>query len=224
MRKIIIALIIISTIPIFGQNHFIGLKGGINWTSIVSDNYLDNSSMRTGFTTGLTYHYKFKSFYTIGLDVLYVQRGFKNTSINPNPDGLIKPVIDPDKPLLMSDFNYDYISIPVKFGYSDGNKFSVYLNFGVIPSIIVSAKTMIHTYSNGVLRKDVKHKVTSFDFAGLGELGVSYKFFDKILLFTSFECQYSFTAFSNSNYYSGSKMKHYGMTLVLGIKYALLKK
>lgn len=46
MRKIITILILISTIPVFGQNHLLGLKSGINWTNVNSSNLISNNDYR----------------------------------------------------------------------------------------------------------------------------------------------------------------------------------
>jgi hypothetical protein len=81
MRKIIAFLSVLCTIPAFGQNHVIGLKGGINWTNVISDNFLSDNEYRNGFVSGLTYEYEFKRKFQIGLDLVYSQKGFKNDII-----------------------------------------------------------------------------------------------------------------------------------------------
>lgn len=69
MRNIIVFIFMFSVIPAFGQNHYIGLRGGINLSSIVSDNFLSESGSRIGLIGGLTYEYKFENKFNIGLDL-----------------------------------------------------------------------------------------------------------------------------------------------------------
>ena len=76
MRKIITVLMIVISIPTFGQDHFIGLRGGINWTNVNSSNFISNNDNRTGFNSGLTYQYYLSERFSLGIDLLYFQRGF----------------------------------------------------------------------------------------------------------------------------------------------------
>ena len=218
MRKIITVLILILTIPVFGQNHFIGLKGGINWTNVISDNFLSDNNYRNGFTSGLTYEYQFKQRFHFGFDLVYSKKGFKNDIVFTDETG------NPIGEKATSDFNYDYLSLPIKGGFSIGNNFAGFLNIGVIPSLLINAETIIPTFDNiDGETFDVTDLVTKFDLGGLIEIGGSYKLKERFLLFTSFIYQQSFTTITNSDYFSNGKAKHYGMTLSIGIKYALKK-
>lgn len=67
------------------------------------------------------------------------------------------------------------------------------------------------------------NQVTKFDFAGFAEIGGGYKFKNRFWVFTSFAYQYSLTTITNSKYFANSKIKHNGITLKIGLKYALTK-
>ena len=216
MRKIITLLIVLFTVPVFGQNHFIGLKGGINWTNVISDNFLSDNDYRNGFIGGLTYEYEFKKKFHLGLDLVYAQKGFKNDVIFTDETG------NPIGEKATSNFNYDYLSLPIKGGFSLGNNFAGFLNLGIVPSLLINAETIIPTFENiDGETFDVTKNVTKFDFGGLIEIGGSYEFKERFLLFTSFAYQQSFTTITNEDYFPNGKAKHYGMTLLLGLKYAL---
>lgn len=217
MRKIIAILILISTITASGQNHFIGVKSGINWTSVNSDYSLNNSNKRTGFSGGLTYQFKINNSFSLGIDLLYAQKGF-NSDIN-----FINPSGEPVGPDEESNFNYDYFSFPLKAGYSIGNTISGFINLGVVPAFIVKAETIVPTFE-GSETIDATDEVTSFDFGGIVEIGASYAILDRLLIVTSFGYQHSLTSLSNSDYFPESNVKHYGMTLSIGVKYALKNK
>lgn len=209
----------ISTIPVFGQNHLIGLKGGINWTNVNSSNFISNNDNRTGFNGGLTYEYRFNNHFNLGIDFLYFQKGFTNDIIFTDENGI------PTGEKATSVFNYDYLSFPVKGGFFIGDKISGFVNLGLVPSILINAKTTEPEIVGFVNEKttDVTDRVTKFDFGGLIEIGGSYKFGDKFLIFTSFAYQQSFTTITNTDYFSDSKIKHYGMTMSIGLKYILKK-
>ena len=219
MRKILTALILISTVPVFGQNHLVGLKGGINWTNVNSSNFISNNDYRAGFNGGLTYEYRLNSHFNLEIDFFYFQKGFTNDIIFTDEFG------NPTGEKATTVFNYDYLSVPIKGGFLIGNKISGFANIGIVSSILINAETVEPKIEGVVDEKttNVTDLVTKFDFGGLIEIGGQYKFGERFLIFTSFIYQYSFTTISNDNYFKNSKIRHYGMSLSAGLKYVLKK-
>jgi hypothetical protein len=212
----------ITTLKVAGQNHFIGVKGGLNSTNITSSNFLSQIDSRTGLTAGMTYEYLFKKHFCIGADLIYNQRGFTNDIVF--TDNLGNPTGEKHT----TKFNYDYVSLPIKTGFNIGNKLYGFTNIGVIPSLLVDAKTTTPTFdTNGKLTGnetfDMTNRVSKFDLAGLIEIGGGYKFKERYWLFTSFSYQHSFTTITNSDYFTNSKIRHNGMALIIGLKCALTK-
>ncbi|MCD4665411.1 MAG: PorT family protein, partial [Bacteroidales bacterium] len=168
-----------------------------------------------GISGGLTYEYRLNTHFILGADFLYVQKGFTNDvtfiDINGNPlgDGTSK-------------FHYDYLSLPIKGGYMIGDRISGFVNLGIVPSFLIDAKTIIPVYNNEDII-DEPEGVTKFDLAVLIEIGGSYKFKDRFLLFASLAYQHGTISITNSDYFANSKIAHYGMTLSMGLKYALKK-
>ncbi len=220
MRKIIITILtIVFSIPVFGQNHFFGLKGGMSWTNVNSTNFISNNDNRTGFNGGLTYEYHLNTKFNLGMDLLYVQKGFTNDIVFTDDTG------NPTGEKATSEFNYDYLSFPIKGGLVIGDRISGFINLGLVPSVLIDAKT-IEPAIEGIMDKttyDVTDKVTGFDLGGLIEIGGNYKLKERFLIFTSVAFQHSFTGITNENYFSNGKARHYGMTLSIGLKYALKK-
>ena len=103
------------------------MQGGINWTNVISDNFLSDNDYRNGFIGGLTYEYEFKRNFHIGLDLVYTQKGFKHDIIFTDETG--NQIGDKTT----SDFNYDYLSLPIKGGFSLGNNFAGFLNLRPSP-------------------------------------------------------------------------------------------
>lgn len=213
MRKIITTFILLTSIAVYGQDHYLGMVGGACLTNVKSDNFSGGTN-RKGLLGGLTYEYKFKKIFHVGLDFVYAQRGFKNdvfnTDQNENTTG----------EELTLEVNYDYLSLPIKGGFSIGSSFSGFLNLGVVPSLLINTESFISEMEVTIKGTD---EVSNFDFGGLIEIGGSYQFKEHFLLFASFAYQYSFTSLSNSNYYPYGATKHYGMILTMGLRYALKK-
>lgn len=216
MKRAIIVVVLISSINAIGQNHFLGLKGGISWTNINSDNFLNDNKYRTGFSSGLTYNYRFAENFNIGAELLYDQKGFKNEIVFTDEEG--NQIGEKG----VSEFKYNYISFPIKVGFILGNRIAGFINLGIVPSFLINAETIIPTPDDNIII-DNTDDVTKFDFAGLFEIGGTYKFNDRFLLLASIDYQGSFTTISNRDLFPNSNLKHYGMTLSFGLKYALQK-
>ena len=219
MRMIITVLTILISIPIFGQNHFIGLNGGINWTNVNSSNFINNTDNRTGFNSGLSYQCFLNQRFYFGIDLLYFQRGITIESLYTDDFGI------PTGEKGVSEFDYEYLLIPLKGGIMIGDKFSGFANLGIIPSILVDA-THVDSGIEGFLEEteiNVTDRVNNFDLAGLVEIGANYKITPHFLFSASLGYQHSFTSITNDDYFSNSKVRHYGMILSLGLKYALKK-
>ena len=219
MRKIITVLTIVISIPTFGQDHFIGLRGGINWTNVNSSNFISNNDNRTGFNSGLTYQYYLSKRFNLGIDLLYFQRGFTSEIVFRDEFG------NPTGESATSRFNYDYLSVPLKGGIVIGDKFSGFANLGIVPSLLLDATTTTPEIEGiiGETTNNVTDIVTKFDIGGLVEIGANYKVAPDFLLSATFGYQHSFTSITNDNYFSNATVRHYGMVLSIGLKYALKK-
>jgi hypothetical protein len=113
-------------------------------------------------------------------------------------------------------------------GFKTGKRIHGFVNLGVVPSVLTSAKTILPAVtSNGITipeeTLDVTKQVTRFDLAAALEAGGGCRLKERCLLLISVAYQQSFTSFTNSNYYENSDTKYYGITLSLGLKYALAK-
>ncbi len=222
MRNILLIFLTIISITVNGQNHFLGVKGGANWTEVTASNFPKDRNYRTGLAIGLTYDYLFKKQFSAGADIIYNQRGFTNDII------FIDDLGNPTGRKEIIKFNYDYIIVPLKVGFNYGKTVYGFANLGLTPSLLVDAKTITPTYDyNGTVipgeTSTITNRVNKFDIGGLIEIGGGYKFRERYWLFTSFSYQHSFTTITNSDYFVNSKIRHYGMTLNLGLKCALTK-
>lgn len=212
-------LTIVISIPALGQNHFIGLKSGINWTNVNSTNFINNNENRAGFNGGLTYEYLLNKKFSVGIDFLYYQKGFTNDIVftdelgNPTGEGA------------NSEFNYNYLSLPLKGGFVIREKISGFANLGIIPSVLIDSETIM-TAIDGFAEEttnNVTDKVTKFDLGGLVEIGANYKLLTDFLISASIGYQHSFTSITNDNYFSNAEARHYGAVLSIGLKYSLKK-
>jgi len=226
MRHLTKLLLIILTgisMNLAGQVHSIGIQFGSNLTNMKGDDSFKDSKFRNGIIGGFNYEHLFKDNFSLGADLLYSQQGFKDYMTFTDVNGSIIGGREEIK------FYYDYLVLPIKFGYSIGHKLKGFAKVGVCPSILLKAETTLPKVDSegnliGYEAFDVKDYVSKFDLGGLIELGADYGILDNLTLFTSASFRQSLTTFSNSLYFSESKMRHYGFALSLGLKYNLNKK
>lgn len=219
MRKLLLILLTGISINVFGQIHSIGIQGGVNLTNLTGDIFKD-SKYRSGIIGGFNYELLFKNNYTIGTDILYSQQGFIDNDPLPNSNGNILENISGSK------YYYDYLSIPIKFGYTKGQKLKSFVKIGICPSFLLNAESTVPKFDSsgdvtGYEKVDVKENVSKFDFGGLLEVGIGYSLKNRFELFSSLTGRKSLTTFSNSDYFRDSKMRHYGFSLAVGLKYRL---
>lgn len=222
MKQILLFSLIFSYFSIYAQNHLVGLKGGASWTNIQATGFLTEVDTKLGMNLGLTYDYMLKKYLSIESGIIYDQRGFTNEVIITNVEGA------ETGEKLTSKYNFDYVSIPLKIEYNYGKKAYFFGAIGVTPSYLVQAKMIIPSaeLEGGTFfgqKIDLTKDVNRFDLGGLAEVGFGYKFNEKLWLYSAFSYQRSFTSITNSNYLANSEIKHYGMNVNLGLKYALGK-
>ena len=201
----------------YGQQQSIDIRGGIVFSNKTSDDFLNDSEFRKGFLTGFNYEYHFSNNYSIGLGFIFNQRGFSISSEFTDVYG------DPTGGQSESEFNYSYLNIPIKGGYSIGNKLKGYVNLGLSPNILIKAEHVFPSYevNNMYFEKetyDVKNKVSDLSLSGLAELGACYKISD-ITLMTSIAYSHDITTFSNDDYFKNTNLRHIALSFSIGLKY-----
>jgi len=82
MNKIILIFLTFVTFMTSGQNHFVGIKGSVNWTTR-TPSYISNTAgpfitgFITGFAGGMTYEYLFKKHFSLSSDIIYANQELK---------------------------------------------------------------------------------------------------------------------------------------------------
>jgi len=217
MKKIISILLTVISINTFGQIQTIGILSGVNQTNITSKSF-ENSNFKPGFAGGFCYELIFNNNYTVGADLLYSQQGF----IDQDP-------ID-DNPTNKYDLKYyfDYLSVPLKFGYgfTESGKLKSSIKIGVSPSFLLNAKSTILIFDSlgsitGTDKIDVTKRVSKFDLSVLMELGLNYPLENGFELFSSLTGRKSLTTLSCADYFEDLKMRNYGFSLMVGLKYRI---
>ncbi|UII26709.1 PorT family protein [Fulvivirga maritima] len=128
-------LFVIISWSAIAQDQFISLKGGLNITKIQSDGLFSPNDARKGFIAGVGYEYHLGTGIFIGADLLYNQRGYTIDAYLMSDNG------SNIKEKVTFEYDYNYISLPLKVGYKSGStKISAFGNVGLVPSLLVYAE------------------------------------------------------------------------------------
>jgi hypothetical protein len=220
MKNLLLILTVLITLSGFGQNQFIGVKSGLNWSTLRSNNFtsdLGEVNYRSGFHLGLSYDYRVNNKFSLGVDLIYFNKGFIERTEFPNdfrsPAGLRGTTST-------IEYSYDYFSIPIKGGVVFGNKLSGYSNLGIIPSLFINSETETSSASISIIGED---EVRPFDIAALLELGALYNISGSFFFQFSIAFQHSFTSITHEGFLPDAEGRYSDIVLSVGLKYALKK-
>lgn len=217
MKRVMWILLLLFSIPAFGQQHLIGVKGGVSTTN-ARNFFSNNLDVRQEWMGGVTYTYRTNQNFQLGVGFLYYQKGFKLGGIYTTDTG------EYDGAMPIISFNYDYVSFPVKVGYTFGKQLIGFVNVGIVPSILVKGKLIQpddHRFGIKGFNNDLTSQVTPFDMGGLIEIGGDYKLSQRVMVSVALDYQHSLIPFTNEDYFSYLDAVHHGLTLSLGGKYVL---
>lgn len=207
-RYTLLLIFLCSAANIISQTHSLGVQGGINFSDKVSGSNFGIISgftgIKMGFIGGLKYEMILSDRHSIGADILYNPQGYDITGKNF------------DDQYISMEYNYNYLSIPIKYGYIVGQKVKFTPKIGLQPSILLSAKRFGPIFNeNGTM---IGNETTDIENLSKINLGVILEFelgvvFDEIEFFGLLSNQYLIS--TNSGYYS--------LSFSFGLKYRLHK-
>jgi hypothetical protein len=221
MKKNIFLFIFIFNISAFGQNQYIGLKNGISWANANTEKIFNNDNLkyRIAYSGEIFYQYFYNQNISLTSGFGYNQRGFSIDLDYTDDEGILLKT-------LSAELDYDYITIPLVIGYTHNGDIHFFGNIGITPSYLISAESREpivdqNGHVTGQNKYNVKSRVTQFDFGAFTELGIGYQPYNSYIIFSSVSYNHSFNSITNSQYFSYGKINHYGIQLMLGLKYSL---
>ncbi|MDI9256944.1 MULTISPECIES: porin family protein [Flavobacterium] len=159
-----------------------GFNVGYN-SSSVSDDY-DSSDASAGFNVAGSIDYYFTNSWSIKTKLIYDQKGWDN--------GFIE---DSNGSAYSTDFNLNYVTIPVMASWHFGNNRNWYLHFGPYMGFLLNAEDVRYN-------TDVTDAFNSNDFGLALGIGVKVPVSDKVKLFFELDGQGGFNDIFRDNYYS----------------------
>jgi hypothetical protein len=136
-----------------GKTEF-GVNVGLNLANVTASG-MTNDDYRTGFNFGVSADHYFSESWSLKVKLIYDQKGWNNG------------YIDYGTGAVTTDYQINYLTIPVLANWHFGSAKNWYLNFGPYVGILLNAKET----AGGM---DLKPIVTSADYGA--DLGIGVKF------------------------------------------------
>ncbi len=204
------------------QQQYIGIKTSLGLNNVSSNGSFKNTQINPTFNGSITYQHDFKKQYFWGIDLMYQKLGFIEPFTILNNFG--KPTGESGEII----YNYNYLSFPISIGYNKGVKWNKIISVAIIPSVLMSANMHVPAYKTNGKQKpeqsfDVSNQPNTFDFSAQVNLGIGKNISTKTQVYSLLGLQKSFTTFSNDNYFLNTNLKHYSISISVGVKYVYTK-
>lgn len=189
MKKLqLLAAALFATIGLSAQekgNLELGFGVGYNYSIVSGIDYYDNNGYNgpdfsSGFNLGFSADYYFNDEWSIKAKVIYDRKGWDNDYI-----AIYDPLTDTDD-LYLTDFNLDYITVPVMANWHFGRTNNWYLNFGPYVGFLLNAE-------DTVFNNDVKSQTEATDFGLAYGIGVKIPLNNYLKFFIEYEGQAGLT-------------------------------
>lgn len=198
MKKIIVIIAIsILTIPSVKSQEKIqfGVKGGVNFTTMTSNDYLYDEKYKTGLYLGATFEIPLGEKFSIQPEILYSSQGIKGKALVNYPS-----LLPGTMPVVYAEHKLDYIKIPVLAKWYLIKNFS--LEIGPSFNFLVNDEFTYNSYT----QTDLAEK---FEFGGV--VGLSYKTKSNVVVNANY-----LNGFSNVLKSPFENSKSYGFSVGIG--------
>lgn len=113
MKKTILIFFSAISLASHSQENLIGIKGGISGNNILSrSTYFKDAKIQPNFSGGVTFEHRMKNHFSIGADLLYSRKGFRQKMTYYNSEGLMVSE-------RATQNTFDYLNVPVMIGYHE---------------------------------------------------------------------------------------------------------
>lgn len=197
MKKIIliVAISIFTLTSVKSQEKIqFGVKGGVNFTTMTSNDYLYDEKYKTGLYLGATVEIPLGKKFSIQPEILYSSQGIKGKAL------VNYPLVPGPMPVVYAEHKLDYIKIPILAKLYLAKNFS--LEIGPSFNFLVNDEFTYNSYTQTDLAK-------KFEFGGV--VGLSYKVKSDVVVNANY-----LNGFSNVLKSPFENSKSYGFSVGIG--------
>lgn len=178
MKKVIVVVLILFSLATFGQKNKKGdIEFGVNigYNAFSVGNTDGNSDSGSGFNVGLAADYFFSNRWSVKGKLIFDQKGWDNGFFNDLDTGNS----------YITDYNLNYLSVPVMANWHFGKKRNWYLNFGPYVGFLMGATETANS-------RNVKEAFNSTDYGISYGIGVKIPVTDKLKISLEYDEQGGF--------------------------------
>ena len=227
MKKTVLFLLLtVFALGVRAQEDFLILNLGGNFSGMAfnKNDYgcKNHKMMKGGFIGGVRYQHQFGKPYLFETALLYNESGFILDDIDQLEIYEYFPPEFQEHPFDKINFKFNYMSVPLMFGYRFGwfdRKFSIAPKIGVQLSYLTSSK-MKYIY-NCVENKDAFDTDNKFDVAEVCEVEFSWIWGKRVCSFVGVTQRYSFTDLNSGDdtfIPADMKMQNYQISVSVGLR------
>lgn len=203
MKKLFITVVMVfgCASAVFAQGKGdveFGFNIGYNSASIYNSD--DSSDAGSGFNVGAAADYYFSDRWSIKGKLIYDQKGWDND------------FIETESGTYATNYNLDYLTVPVMANWHFGSKRNWYLNFGPYAGFLLSAK-------DSRFDIDVKEAFNTTDFGLALGIGVKIPVSDKLKIALEYDGQSGFSDIFKNNI--GSSVRNSRGSFNVGVNFMM---
>lgn len=205
MKKVIVVVLVLFSITSFGQkNKKLDVEFGVNigYNAFYVGTSDGNSDSGSGVNVGLAADYFFSDRWSIKGKLIYDQKGWDNGFYNNLDTG----------DTFTTDYNLNYLTIPVMANWHFGRKRNWYLNFGPYAGFLMGATETANSLN-------VKEAFNSTDFGISFGIGVKIPVSDKLKISLEYDEQDGLSDVFKVN--AGSDAKNSRASFNVGVNFLL---
>ena len=218
MKKITTVLFILaSTISLSAQENYFSVSAGLNMSNVLkSGDFFGTTMPKPGLHVGICYHLQSEKRLNFSYGLAYTDKGFRYR-FDYVPLG---EETDNESGEAIYAFRYNYAALPLKLGFQlDGErKINPYIGFTPARLIRSQMAYKLTDDSGSSNLQSMYRQASKWDLSC--QLGVTadLKSGSSMIPYVSFIISGSILPVSNEAYFSGEKLRHYGISLMVGLK------
>ncbi len=211
-------MILASNTMLSAQENYFSLSAGLNMSNVLkSGDFFGTTMPKPGLHAGIYHHLHSEKHLNFSLGLAYTEKGFRYR-FDYVPLG---EETDNESGEALYAFRYNYAALPLKLGFQlDGErKINPYIGF-TTARLIRSQMDYKLTDESGSTdyKQNMYTQASKWDLSC--QLGVTadLKSGSSMIPYVSFIISGSILPVSNEAYFSGEKLRHYGISLLVGFK------
>jgi len=229
--KIVLSFLIcaLSTLS-YSQTNRLGFVWGSRLSNVKNGLEGINTYLQSGWLGGITYEHEFANKLTFSSDLVLYKAGFLLKQDFTDEYGNLR--LNQEIP-----FTYYYVGIPLRIGYSKGDKFFWTTKAGICPAMILFAKYLtpggtVNGFQQATYHHYFQSEIKQFDINAILEIGGGVKMGNRVRLKLDLVGMFSFMNHTPDDFYKGYRstlfgspshreMRHYGFGINVGIDFKL---